>query len=76
MTDRRSAILEAIQSNDFHQSEMFIKSTLSRFAKDKRFTDIEKLLQDVLDALASKPSIDLREVKNVDEEWKHDNQPA
>lgn len=62
MTDRQTAILESLDEDNYHQAEMLLKSTISRFAKDKRWDTIDGLIKNVLGKLASKPKTQIREV--------------
>ena len=71
MTDRQTTILESIETGDFHQAEMFIKSGVSRLAKDKKYDDINTLLKAVLNKLASKQKNLIKEVRIISLEWKH-----
>lgn len=72
MTDRRTAILESIEKGDYHQAEMFIKSCFSRFGKDRRYPEIDKIIVDVLDILAKKPVSEIKDVIiQLILEWKH-----
>ena len=71
-SDRLNTVLAALDQGDYHQAEMFIKTTTTRLNKDKKLEDTKNLLIAVVEKLHTKPPQDLKEVPSPQPEPEHD----
>lgn len=62
MTNTRTAILKSIDDKKYGDAEKSIESCVSEYGRDKRFADIAKILNEVLDHLGKKSNTIIREV--------------
>ena len=59
---RQTTILNFLKDGDFHQAEMYIKSTSTRLLKDKKYDAAKTLITAVVETLKEAPPRDLIEV--------------
>ena len=62
MTDTLMTILKSIDDKEYGIAQKSIESCVSEYCRDKRFADIAKILNEVLDHLGKKSNTIIREV--------------
>src|SRR3990167_10710575 len=60
------SVVRNYEQGEFHAAEMLLKSTVARFAKDKKYPEVEQLILEVVKTLSTKSHEVINEVSKCD----------